>query len=45
MIKPLNGSYVIIHFILLYMNCILVIRHPNNSHIGDHNMLVKTNNT
>ena len=27
-----------------YINCISVIRHPDDSHSGDRNMLVKNNN-
>ena len=38
------SGFIILFLLLLYINCIVVIRLPDDSHRGEGNVLVKINN-
>jgi hypothetical protein len=40
--NPLVSAYIF--ELLLNINCVLVLRHPDDGHKSDRNMLVKNNN-
>jgi len=44
-LRTILSVFIKIFLLLLYINCIIVIRQPDDSHNRDQNMLAKNNNT